>query len=990
MIPQTSEFGFATIGEAARQRALDRIDDLADQIADLKRALTSTQKARDDKRKECATSETGLAKARAERSLAVSRTAAAQRDLALKRRELGQAALGDEPGLGGPSQAELAAQLSLAQAEQQGAALALAQTEHEAADCAAAVAKVDGEVASLAASEASLRKRIAAIGPIVPGPKASGRIQLRADLNKELGRVVAAKDLKVGQKKALLEICAARASLVASEGARLREAQEAARRAAEQLEAAQDPFAGTQIGEEQAAAEAESAQRYQAWEAAVAALEAAEQAAKGCREGAESLEAAQLALDKQLASLRARRADLATRLQAQEQSAAAGPSRAGAPAPPERAAAQAKLAELRQALAGLDAQLRSLTTSRQAKAAELARQPALCGAKEAAAAVLKTKEAEARLAAEAAYQEKLAAQGAAAAYLEKKLRTGPSLEEASEHLGLRQEAADEAAARLVAAKSAAGACATRGSSLTSQLATLDRDIANLQRRIADIGPAYPGSKGDAKRRLKSDLTRQLEDTRAQRAVVLEDRAANQAECRAQATAVEIAEIEADATRKALEAAVEDREGAEWRKQAADVEAERAAREAAATRIAPMGARYSALLLRIVASEAKLVPRPPRDAPTLRAMKKECAAIQAELLVLERDATSQRGRWMGLPGQGEEPPSAAAIRLLQGRLGEVRIWVDGAVLRLGEQREASEFLDMLEGSFGGGNFTLSDQTRWDRAKQRLAAGVRAYVSGDVMGAMDHFAPSSVIDKTIVRNAMFGDHQEEADIRVDIELLAYAFAGQDLSVSLRWNRIATIKASGGVRPDQGASLLVFTRESDFRVSDWRQSAPFGRRDQTMRAQLQAGQVNDLSGIPQLQPVPVTRTFFMMGHVFIDLEAGMARHDTNLPTPMPLPGEDLRVVRTGFASFDVQAADGSSLAVAACQPIPAGLLDLRFVNQAGLVPAASTTVSRSYFAVRSREGRFGFLEVRVEPDPEQVTFTFVSGDTPSVNLTGTQHCP
>jgi hypothetical protein len=211
------------------------------------------------------------------------------------------------------------------------------------------------------------------------------------------------------------------------------------------------------------------------------------------------------------------------------------------------------------------------------------------------------------------------------------------------------------------------------------------------------------------------------------------------------------------------------------------------------------------------------------------------------------------------------------------------------------------------------------------------------------------------------------------------------------TLRWNRIATNVATGAVGSERGNSQLTFTRAADFRIHAWRQSTPFGRRDLQLRSQVIAGQVNDQTGVFGT-PIPVSRTLTVLvpDHALIDLEGRSARVAPSLPFPAATAPEDVRVIRNGFSNFDVQDADGASPAIGPCSPVPARLLDARRVNAAGLVTTANTTLMRSIHAIRTAEGRYGFLEIRMEPNPEQVTFTFVDADTEDVNPSGTQDCP
>lgn len=414
------------------------------------------------------------------------------------------------------------------------------------------------------------------------------------------------------------------------------------------------------------------------------------------------------------------------------------------------------------------------------------------------------------------------------------------------------------------------------------------------------------------------------------------------------------------------------------------------REVAGAPVRNMGERFRDLTARIATLEARTLRRLPQEAAALAALREQCTGVELELAELTRDAAGQRGRWLGVAeaDRGEEPPAEAALADLGRRLSTVRNLVDGEILGL-EDRQATEVLDSV--GFGAGNFGIAHETRWERAKRHLADAMRAYVDRHINGFMMHFDPHAEIDLSVVRNAVLADFVDEAQVRIDIELLSYAFAGDDLVASLRWNRISTQSRTGAVGSERGTSQLVFRREADFRITAWRQSTPFGRRDLQLRAQVMAGQVNDETGT-FVAPVPVSRTLTLLvpDHALIDLEGRTVRLAPGLPFPAATPQEDVRVIRNGLSSFDVQDADGLDPAVGPCNPVPAKLLDLRQVDQGGLVAGATTGLMRSFHAVRTAEGRFGFLEIRVEPSPEQVTFTFVDAATVDVNPFGTQDCP
>lgn len=539
--------------------------------------------------------------------------------------------------------------------------------------------------------------------------------------------------------------------------------------------------------------------------------------------------------------------------------------------------------------------------------------------------------------------------------------------------------AREAEAR---AKAASDTCDARTKKLEADIASLGRSIDTWRERAKK---GKPEAKAEANRRAK-ELNQQRTELQAELARLRRD-------CAGVLDELKIARAKAAAAAEQVALAAAEIEAAKVREAIARHEAERAERVAHATKVEPMMDRYHALLRRISALGAKTRPRMPTELAAVRELQKEAIAISLEIDRLDRDAKSQRDRYGQTVGWsdeelGQKAPTQLAMDHLSRELKNVRTAIDRWLLMTDERTAAGEVLDMISTGVQVG--VSAGMTRYERAKQWLTEAVRAYVSGNVAVFMDSFGTFNEIDLGILRNAVLDDFQRETEIRLDIELLSYSFGyDDDLNLSLRWNRSGIDKTTGTVRVENGLSLLVFSRFGDYRIKGWRISMPFGRKDQALRGQIRAGQLNDQTGIPSLVPVPVTRTFVIPSGIFIDFEGGSARPFVGLPPP-PQAGEDVRVDRVFLSEFKVQVLAGPPAGVVACLPAPAALLDLRVVDESAMLPSAQVAASRSLYGIQTADQNFAFLEVRVEPNPENVTVTWITSPSPVVNETGTVDCP
>lgn len=307
---------------------------------------------------------------------------------------------------------------------------------------------------------------------------------------------------------------------------------------------------------------------------------------------------------------------------------------------------------------------------------------------------------------------------------------------------------------------------------------------------------------------------------------------------------------------------------------------------------------------------------------------------------------------------------------------------------------------------GAGVGISGQTRWQRAKTHLANGMRAYVAKDAAGFMTMFSPDALVDLAVLRNAALEDFQAEDRINIDFQLLAYRMTNTGLDADLQWNRNSVDARSGTPAVETGTSRAVFDRGQDFTVKAWYGSTPFGRRSRALADQVQAGQVNDETGVEEeaddegpSTPAPPTQaaissksfTLDFMPNRFavFDFEAGTVRTS---PTALTATAtEDLAFQVTDFPTpyalnlNDAQPALGA--VIRGCTGVT-DLTQLRSVNTGGLA-AGEGLNGVQFYALKTAEGNLVLFEADAAT-AGTVELRWMIAAISLVNPAGTVDCP
>lgn len=311
------------------------------------------------------------------------------------------------------------------------------------------------------------------------------------------------------------------------------------------------------------------------------------------------------------------------------------------------------------------------------------------------------------------------------------------------------------------------------------------------------------------------------------------------------------------------------------------------------------------------------------------------------------------------------------------------------------------------------------TFWERAKRTLRDFLRAYVAGDLMGAMrqvDEDYPAA----GLLRNALLEDFQQETGISVDVQLVRFQVGPRSLEVLLDWRRTATRQGTGTPVVQTGQSSVLISREG--RILGVRGALFAGLTDPDYRTQTRAGQLTGTDPVTlfgedlgagtgassstsgggsslafRTITLPLTAA---TPNAYVDFED---ESFTLFGSPAPLANgfhdlevEGLRGVSQDYAFFD-PATPAAASVVSWCgnnSDFPGGLGQLRAASPV-FVPIgagpANAFLPSNYFSAATQQGNFVVFKVTYTGGGAAATLKidFLLASTKTVNPSGTKDC-